>query len=108
MASERAGQIMAAAQSMEMLTLLSMMKMSLPRLPPTAPATLGVGLVMGSNGVMMGSQVVVTAEWVEMMRRLVQAGVLSASAVSAAVRIHAGQVLRRRHGEAAKAPRHAG
>jgi hypothetical protein len=92
-ASERAGQIMAAAQAMEMLTLLSMMKMSLPRLPPTAPATFGVGLVMGSNGVMMGSQVVVTAEWVEMMRRLVQAGVLSASAVSAAVRIHAGQVM---------------
>jgi len=42
---------------------------------------------------MMGSQLIVTAEWVEMMRRLVQAGVLSVSAVSAAVRIHAGQVM---------------
>ena len=41
----------------------------------------------------MGPQAVVTAEWVEMMRRLVQAGVLSISAVSAAVRIHAGQVM---------------
>jgi hypothetical protein len=41
----------------------------------------------------MGSRVVVSAEWVEMMRRLVQAGVLSASAVSAAVRIHAGGVM---------------
>jgi hypothetical protein len=92
-ATERAGQLMAAAQAVEMLTLLSMMKMSLPRLPPAAPATLGVGLVMGSNGVMMGSHLVVTAEWVEMMRRLVQAGVLSTSAVSAAVRIHAGQVM---------------
>ena len=37
--------------------------------------------------------VVVTAEWVEMMRRLVQAGVISASAASAAVRVHAGQVM---------------
>jgi hypothetical protein len=48
---------------------------------------------MGSSGVMMGSQLVVTAEWVEMMRRLVQAGVISVSAASAAVRIHAGQVM---------------
>jgi len=92
-ATERTGQLMAAAQAVEMLALLSMMKMSLPLLPPAAPATLGVGLVMGSNGVMMGSQLVVTAEWVERMRRLVQAGVLSVSAVSAAVRIHAGQVM---------------
>jgi len=92
-ATERAGQLMAAAQFMELLTLVSTMKMSLPRLPPAAPATLGAGLVMSSHGVMMGSQVVATAEWVEMMRRLVQAGVLSVSAVSAAVRIHAGQVM---------------
>jgi hypothetical protein len=92
-ATERAGQLMAAAQAIELLTQLSMLKVSLPRLPPAAPATLGVGMVMGSNGVMMGSHLVVTAEWVEMMRRLVQAGVLSIPAVSAAVRIHAGQVL---------------
>ena len=48
---------------------------------------------MGADGVMMGSQIVVTAEWVEMMRRLVQAGVISLPAVSAAVRIQAGQVM---------------
>ncbi|RKG88498.1 DUF2380 domain-containing protein [Corallococcus terminator] len=48
---------------------------------------------MGSGGVMMGSRMVVTAEWVERMRSLVQAGVLSAPVVSAAVRISAGQVL---------------
>jgi hypothetical protein len=48
---------------------------------------------MGPGGVMAGSQLVVSAEWVEMMRRLVQAGVLSVPAVSAAVRIHGGQVL---------------
>jgi Predicted lipoprotein of unknown function (DUF2380) len=48
---------------------------------------------MGSGGVMMGSRIVVTAEWVEMMRRLVQAGVISVPAVSGAVRIHAGQVM---------------
>ncbi|MFP2934563.1 DUF2380 domain-containing protein, partial [Pyxidicoccus sp. 3LG] len=56
-------------------------------------ATLGVGLVMGSGGVMAGSQLVVSAEWVEMMRRLVKAGVLSIPVVSAAVRIHGGQVM---------------
>jgi hypothetical protein len=69
------------------------MKMALPRLPPAAPATLGVGLVVGSDGVMMGTRMVVSAEWVEMMRQLVRAGVISLHAVSAAVRIHAGQVM---------------
>ncbi len=92
-ANERGGQFMAAAQAMEMLTMVSTMKMSLPRLPPAAPALVGADLVMSSSGVMMGSQVVVTAEWVEMMRRLVQAGVISVPVVSAAIRIHAGQVM---------------
>jgi hypothetical protein len=92
-AMERSNQVMAAAQAVEMLTLVSSLRLSLPRLPPAAPATLGVGLVMGSGGVMMGSQVVVTAEWAEMIRRLVHAGVLSIPVVSAAVRIHAGQVM---------------
>src|SRR6185312_8636615 len=53
----------------------------------------GAELMMGSGGVMMGSRIVVTAEWVEMMRRLVRAGVIAAPVVSAAVRIHAGQVM---------------
>jgi hypothetical protein len=92
-ATERGGQMMAAAQFVEMLSLASALKLSLPRLPPAAPATLGVGLVVGSNGVLLGSRLVVSAEWVERMRRLVQAGVLSVPVVSAAVRIHAGQVL---------------
>jgi hypothetical protein len=93
MAMERSGRLMAAAQLVEMVTLVSTLRMSLPRLPPAAPATLGIGLVMGSGGVMAGSQIVVSAEWVEMIRRLVQAGVLSLPAVSAAVRIHGGQVM---------------
>lgn len=92
-ASERGTQVMAAAQFVELLTMVSMLKVSLPRLPPAAPAVTGVGLVMSGGGVMMGSQVVVSAEWVEMMRRLVQAGVISISAASSAVRIHAGLVL---------------
>jgi len=87
------GKLLAAAQLMEMLTLASTLRVSLPRLPPAAPATLGVGLVMGSGGVMAGSQLVVSAEWVERIRRLVQAGILSVPVVSAAVRIHGGQVL---------------
>ncbi len=53
---ERVGKLIAAAQLVEMLTMVSLMKVSLPRLPPAAPATLGVGLVMGAGGVMMGSQ----------------------------------------------------
>jgi hypothetical protein len=92
-AMERGGQLMMAAQLVELVTLSSALKMSLPRLPPAAPATLGVSLVMGSKGVMMGSHLIVSAEWVEIIRRLVQAGVLSVPVVSAAVRIHAGQVL---------------
>nr|AYM53826.1 hypothetical protein [Archangium sp.] len=78
---------------LETLPLLSAMKFSLPVPTPAVPATLGLALVVGGDGVMMGTRLVVSAEWVEMMRRLVQAGVLSLPAVSAAVRIQAGQVL---------------
>jgi len=85
--------VMVLKETIEALTMLAAMKLTLPRLPPMAPATLGVGLLVGSDGVMMGTQVVVSAEWVEMMRRLVQAGVLSLPAVSAVVRVRAGQVL---------------
>ncbi|RKG77604.1 DUF2380 domain-containing protein [Corallococcus exercitus] len=92
-AMERGGKVVAAAQFLEMVTLVSVLKGTLPRPPPSAPITVGMGLVMGSGGVMMGTRIVVTADWVERMRRLVQAGVLSAPVVSAAVRIHAGQVL---------------
>ncbi|WP_323395758.1 DUF2380 domain-containing protein [Myxococcus guangdongensis] len=92
-AMEVGGKVMVAVQVMEMLALVSTLKMSLPRPPPAAPATLGMGLVMSSGGVMAGSQLVLSAEWVEMMRRLVQAGVISLPVVSAAVRIHGGQVM---------------
>jgi hypothetical protein len=82
-----------AMQFIETLTTTATMKMMLPRSPPAAPIVLGTGLVVGSGGVMMGTQIIVSAEWVERLRRLVQAGVLSVPAVSAAVRIQAGQVL---------------
>jgi hypothetical protein len=74
---ENVGKTLAVMQFVDMLPLVSALKMSLPRLPPAAPATVGVSLVMGSGGVMAGSQVVVSAEWGEMIRRLVQAGVIS-------------------------------
>ncbi|NOK21750.1 DUF2380 domain-containing protein [Corallococcus carmarthensis] len=86
------GQVIAAMQAVEMVTMISTMKMAMPRVPPSAPMTLGVGLVMRSGGVMVGSRMVVSAEWVEMMRRLVQAGVISVPAVGAAVLIQGGQV----------------
>ncbi|MFY0525965.1 hypothetical protein ACN28I_23405 [Archangium gephyra] len=60
--------------------------------------TLGVGMVMGTSGVMMRTRVVVSAEWVEMMQRLVRAGILSLPAISAAVRIQADQMMMA-HGE---------
>jgi hypothetical protein len=89
---KRGGQVIAAMQAVDMVVMISTMKMALPRVPPSAPMTLGVGLVMRSGGVMVGSRLVVSAEWVEMMRRLVQAGVISAPAVGAAVLIQGGQV----------------
>ncbi len=92
-AMENHGKTMAAVQFVELLTMASAMRYSLPRVPPAAPATLGVSLAIGSGGVMAGSRIVVSAEWVEMIRRLVQAGVISTPVVSAAVRIHGGQVL---------------
>lgn len=93
-AAEVEGKALAVKELIEMLCTLSTMKLALPGPPPSAPAVLGTGLVVGSGGgVMLGSQVVVSAEWVEMMRRLVQAGVLSAATVSAAVRIHAGGMM---------------
>jgi hypothetical protein len=92
--AENVEKVLVVKESIEALTLLSALRFSLPRLLPRAgPATLGVGLMVGSNGVMMGTRIVVSAEWVEMMRQLVRAGVLSFPVVSAAVRIQAGQVM---------------
>ncbi|WP_395828539.1 DUF2380 domain-containing protein [Archangium violaceum] len=100
---------LALKDAMEALTTLSALRFSLPRLLPRAgPATLGVALMVGPNGVMMGTRIVVSAEWVEMMNRLVRAGVLSVPAVSAAVRIQAGQVLMAQaHGELPRGVREA-
>ncbi|AKJ07803.1 Hypothetical protein AA314_09429 [Archangium gephyra] len=91
---ENLQKILLVKELIESLASASVMKMALPRMwGPATSATLGVGLLVGSDGVMMGTRMVISAEWVEMMRRLVQAGVISLPAVSAAVRIHAGQVL---------------
>ncbi|WP_395855700.1 DUF2380 domain-containing protein [Cystobacter fuscus] len=80
-------------ESLEALTTLSVLKFTLPALRAATPAVLGASLLVGPNGVMMGTRLVVSTEWVEMMRQLVRAGVLSVPAVSAAVRIQAGQVM---------------
>ncbi|WPB76413.1 DUF2380 domain-containing protein [Archangium violaceum] len=93
-------------ESVEALTLVSALKFTLPALRGAAPATLGMGFMVGSGGVMMGTRIVVSAEWVEMMQRLVRAGVLSLPAVSAAVRIQAGQVMMA-HGELPRGVREA-
>jgi hypothetical protein len=98
--------VMLLAQLMELVTMRSALKFSLPALRPSAPVTLGVGMVMGTNGVMMGTRIVVSAEWVEMVNRLVRAGVLSLPAISAAVRIQAGQMMMA-HGELPRGVREA-
>ena len=101
-----AEKMMVLAQLMELVTMRSALKFSLPALRPSAPVTLGVGMVMGTSGVMMGTRIVVSAEWVEMMQRLVRAGVLSLPAISAAVRIQAGQMMMA-HGELPRGVREA-
>ncbi|WNG34162.1 DUF2380 domain-containing protein [Archangium violaceum] len=100
---------LALKEAMEALTTLSALRFSLPRLLPRAgPATIGAGFMVSANGVMMGTRIVVSAEWVEMMRQLVRAGVLSVSSVSAAVRIQAGQVMMAEaHGELPRGVREA-
>ncbi|WP_239013933.1 TIGR02269 family lipoprotein [Archangium violaceum] len=99
-AAEHLQKMLVLKDAIETVTMLSTMRFSLPLLPPSAPALVGIGLSVGSDGVMMGTRIVVSAEWVEMVRQLVRAGVLSLPVVSAAVRIQAGQVmLAQAHGE---------
>ncbi|WNG43567.1 DUF2380 domain-containing protein [Archangium minus] len=105
--AENLEKILVLKEAIEAVTLLSAMKFSLPSLPPSAPATLGLGLVVGGDGVMMGTRIVVSAEWVEMMRQLVRAGVISFPIISAAVRIQAGQVIAQAHDELPKGVREA-
>ncbi len=93
-------------EAVEALTTLSVLKFTLPALRAATPLTLGMGFMVGGGGVMMGTRIVVSAEWVEMMQRLVRAGVLSLPAVSAAVRIQAGQVMMA-HGELPRGVREA-
>ncbi|WP_232536872.1 DUF2380 domain-containing protein [Cystobacter fuscus] len=106
--AENVAKVVVFKESIEALTLLSSLKFSLPSVPPSAPALLGMSLVVGGDGVMVGTRIVASAEWVEMMRHLVRTGVLSLPVVSAAVRIQAGQVLlAQAHGELPKGVREA-
>lgn len=72
-------------------TVLMMMTMKwVPQAPPGGTAVV-TAMVMGEHGVMMGRQIVIHAEWVELWRWLIKAGAISTSAVSAAIRLKAGQ-----------------
>ncbi|HYV46289.1 MAG TPA: DUF2380 domain-containing protein [Myxococcaceae bacterium] len=87
---------MVAAQIVEMITMISAMKMSFSQMPPPPGASVAVGagaLVMESGGVMLGPRIVVSAEWMETVRRLVQAGVITLPVASAALRINAGRLM---------------
>ncbi|WP_257447636.1 DUF2380 domain-containing protein [Archangium lipolyticum] len=107
-AAENLQKVLVLKETIETVTMLSTMRFSLPPVPPSAPALLGIGLAVGGDGVMMGTRIVVSAEWVEWVRQLVRAGVLSLPVVSAAVRIQAGQVmLAQAHGELPRGVREA-
>ncbi|ATB28730.1 DUF2380 domain-containing protein [Melittangium boletus] len=106
--AENVAKVLVLKEAIEALSLLSALRFSLPSVPPSAPALLGIGLSVGGDGPMMGTRMVVSAEWVEMMRQLVRAGVLSPPVVSAAIRIQAGQVmLAQAHGELPRGVREA-
>ncbi|MCY1073573.1 DUF2380 domain-containing protein [Archangium lansingense] len=91
--AENLQKVLVLKEAIETVTLLSTMRFSLPSVPPPAPALVGIGLAVGGDGVMMGTRIVVSAEWVERVRQLVRAGVLSLPVIGAAVRIQAGQVM---------------
>ncbi|ATB41641.1 hypothetical protein CYFUS_007109 [Cystobacter fuscus] len=100
--------VLALKEAIEALSLFSALKFSLPSVAPSAPVLLGMDLSVGSGGVMMGTRIVASTDWVEMMRQLVRAGVLSVPAVSAAVRIQAGLVMMAEaHGELPRGVREA-
>ncbi|WNG58779.1 DUF2380 domain-containing protein [Archangium gephyra] len=106
--AENLQNVLVLKEAIETVTMLSTMRFSLPSVPPSAPALVGIGLAVGGDGVMMGARMVVSTEWVEMVRQLVRAGVLSLPVVSAAVRIQAGQVmLAQVHGELPRGVREA-
>jgi hypothetical protein len=101
--TENVAKVLVLKDAIESLTLFSALKFSLPSVPPPTPILLGIGLSVGSDGVMMGTRIVVSIEWVEMMRQLVRVGVISSPVASAAVRIQAGQaMLTQAHGELPK------
>ncbi|WNG50137.1 DUF2380 domain-containing protein [Archangium minus] len=99
-AAENLQKVLVLKDAIETVTMLSTMRFSLHSAPPSAPALVGIRLAVSGDGVMMGTRIVMSAEWVELVRQLVRAGVLSLPVVSAAVRIQAGQVmLAQAHGE---------
>ncbi|MCY1073564.1 DUF2380 domain-containing protein [Archangium lansingense] len=98
-AAENLQKVMLLKETIETVTMLSTLRFSLPSAPPSAPVLVGIGLSVGGDGVMVGTRLVVSAEWVEMVRNLVRAGVLSLPVVSAAVRIQAGGMMMAQYGE---------
>ncbi|MFY0563248.1 DUF2380 domain-containing protein [Archangium lansingense] len=107
-AAENLQKVLLLKEAIETVTMLSTMRFSLPSVPPSAPALVGIGLAVGGDGVMVGTRILVSAEWVELVRQLVRAGVLSLPVVSAAVRIQAGQVMMAQaHGELPRGVREA-
>ncbi|WP_245919056.1 hypothetical protein [Melittangium boletus] len=67
-AAENLRKALVLKEAIETVTMLSTMKFSLPSAPPSAPIMVGISLSVGGNGVMMGTRMIVSAEWVEMMR----------------------------------------
>jgi hypothetical protein len=62
---ENVAKVLVLKEAIEALTLLSALKFSLPSVPPSAPALLGIGLSVGGDGVMMGTRIEEFREWFE-------------------------------------------
>lgn len=76
--------VMQAVAIVELITMLASLRIALPPRTP-GPPLVSVGVVTASTGTgaLVGSQLVISVEWVEMIRRLVAAGVIAAPVAAA-------------------------
>jgi hypothetical protein len=87
-AVRNAQKIMQVAAFVELVTSLASLRISLPPRTP-GPPLVGVGIMAGgftSSGALVGARLVITVEWVEMIRRLIAAGVIAVPVAAAGVR----------------------
>lgn len=92
-AQQNGERMLRVKQLVEAVTLGLAVGMMLPPGASAAPAALSTGLAMGSDGMLVGTRVVLSTEWAEALDQLVRAGIISAPVVGAAVQFQAGQAM---------------